>query len=570
MRPSRHQRFGLCVAAWLGAWGATLCAQEDLAEAPAAIVHESLEITAVTVPVRVELDGGATAPPLRADEVVVREGGEARRVVSLVRLASAAASAAPPAAPREVVPATLPEPARAARIAVYVDVPMSNSQSLGAAMRRLAGQADELVAAGEVEVVVADPAPATVLAPTRDARRLRDALRELSGRGAVASVVERIRRSVLSGEAGVTRHRDLLRARAAEEVRVVAERRLRLALWAASTPSFGRPRFLFLVSGVYDSDPSDFYLDRLEGGGSGGGSGGAIVRQSVTDSMLLETDLKALRQGRSESDLGSDLAALGWMTFPVAYSDLGFDTFGGADEAGHSRFLAMARGATSPLGGPSAFLFADPLAGWSTVAAPTGGEVLASDKALRDAVRDLGGLYLLTYERSGPAGAAVRTLELESRRPGARLHSLAKVGEATPEGVAALATGALLAGSEPERDLPLVIGPPRWVADGEVPSLLLEIRVDVSDLRAATGAELGRELRLTLALPTTTGSVDVRQQRLAAPPGAPRWHFSLRVRVAPSAERIALRLEDLATGLRGGAVVAVPPRPGSPPPLGSD
>lgn len=84
------------------------------------------------------------------------------------------------------------------------------------------------------------------------------------------------------------------------------------------------------------------------------------------------------------------------------------------------------------------------------------------------------------------------------------------------------------------------------------------------------GAELGRELRLTLALPTSTGSVEVRQQRLTAPPGAPRWHFSLRVRLEPSAGRIALRLEDLATGLRGGAVVTVPARPEGPAPLGPD
>jgi len=542
-------------------WGALVAGQEVPAEIPAATVYENLEITAITVPVRVELGKGASQLPLRADEVVVREGGEPRRIVSLVRLAGAATESPVAGGVATPVPGSAARTERPVRIAVYVDVPMSNTQSLAAAVRRLAGQADELVAVGEVEVVVADPMPATLLPPTREARRLRDALRGLADRGAAASVVERIRRTVLVGEAGVSRHRDLLRARAAEEVRVVAERRLRLALWAASTPSFGRPRFLFLVSGVYDSDPTDFYLDRLEGGGRGGGSGGALVRQSVTDEMLLETDLRALRQGQNESDLGSDLAALGWMTFPVAYSDLGFDTFGGADEAGHSRFVAMARGATSPLGGPSAFLFADPLAGWSTVAAPTGGEVLASDKALRDAVRELGDLYLLTYERTGVPEGAVRDLELESRRSGARLHSLARVGEATPEGVSALATGALLAGSEPERDLPLEVVPARWVVDGEEPSLVLELGVDVSGLRAAAGAELGRELRLTLALPTEAGSVEIRQLRLAAPPNAPRWHFGLRVRVPASAGRLALRLEDLATGLRGSAVVSVPAGP---------
>lgn len=518
-------------------------------------MRESLEIRVVTIPVRVELAKGSSDAPLRADEVVVREGEEARRVVSLVPLARAAGPAPEAPAPARVA-AREASTERPARIAIYVDVPMTDSRRLAAALRRLAGQSDELVAAGAVEVVLADPAPETVLAPTRDARGLRAALRELSGRGAAASVVERIRRSVLSGEAGVARHRDLLRARAAEEVRAVAERRLRLALWAASKPSFGRPRFLFLVSGVYDSDPTGFYLARLEGGDSSGGSGRTIVRESATDAMLLEKDLQALRQGGRETDLGSDLAALGWMTFPVTYSDLGFDTLGGAEEPGHSRFVAMGRGASSQ-GGLAAFLFSDPLAGWSTVAAPTGGEVLASDKALRDAVRNLGGLYLLSFERVGAPRSEVRPLEVESLRPGAELRTLSRIGEATPEGLAALATGALLAGGEPERDLPLEILSARWREDAER-VLRLELGVDVAELRSAVGPGLGRELRLTLALPADGGALDVRQLRLAAPPGAPRWHFSLSVRVTPAADRVALRLEDLATGLRGGAVLAVP------------
>lgn len=518
-------------------------------------MRESLEIRVVTVPLRVELERSDREAPLRADEVVVREGGEARRVVSLVSLAVAAEAvpSGPAAAPGEPVAAGGEPPAR---IAIYVDVPMTDSQHLAAAVRRLAGQAEELVAAGAVEIVLADPTPETVLAPTRDARAVRSALRDLAGRGAAMSLVERIRRSVLTGESGVTRHRDLLRARAAEEVRVVAERRLRLGLWAASSPSFGRPRFLFLLSGVYDSDPVPFYLARLEGGDDSGGGGGTIVRQSVTDAMLLERDLRDLGQGARESDLGSDLSALGWMTFPVAYSDLGFDTLGGAEEPGHTRFVALGQGA-SKQGGLSAFLFTDPLAGWSTVATPTGGEVIASDKALRNAVRELGGLYLLRFERSGTPRSEVLPLEIESLRPGAKLRSLSRVGEATPEGLSALATGALLTGAAVERDLPLEVLSTRW-RDAAEEVLLVELGVDVADLRAAAGPELGRELRLTIASPAEGGALDVRQQRLAAPPGAPRWHFTLAVRLASGSDRVALRLEDLATGLRGSAIVPVP------------
>ena len=537
---------------------AALLSAQPPSEPPAATLHETIEVTAVTVAVRVEGGAGRGEAPLAAGDLVVREDGAERRVVSLVPLAALAGP--PPAAPAAAAAppdAAAPPPgeARATRVAIYLDVPMTSARALAAALRRLADLADRLVAAGEVEVVLADPEPRRVVAPTRDARALAAGLRALVGRGGARTAVEQIRLPLLRGEDDLGGHRDQLVQRAQEEVRFVAGRRLRLAVWAGSTPSYGRPRILYLVSGGYDSDPRDFYLERLRTPG-GGASGGTLVREPVSERTLLESDLERLVQGPAEATLGGDLATLGWLVFPVAFGDLGFETFGGAEEPGDSRWLGMARGSTYGTTGAEPLLFTHPLAGWTTFAAPTGGTALGSERDLARAVRGLGDLCLLTYERSGPLTGATHRLAVEVRRPGFAVHAPARVSEGTPESAAAVATVRRLAGGPPEGDLPVVLDVAASRGEGAERELTIAIRVAVEGLAAAVGPSFGRAVRVTLAAPDGSGSANVLQKLTAAGAGATgAWTFELTARVPAGARELAVRVEDLASGLAGSAVL---------------
>ena len=536
-------------------------------EPPAATIHDVVEITAVTVAVRVEPRRGHGPVRLAPADVTVREDGERRRVVSLVRLADQAdpgapepSAAAASAAATEAAPGpeeTPPDAAAPTRIAIYVDVPMASAVTLRSSLARLRVLAGELTRLGEVEIAVADPDPVVELEPTRDAAQVRRVLHRLASRGNALSGIERIRLPVLRGEEDVGRHRDLLLARAREEARFVRSRQTRLGVWAASTPSLGRPRILFLVSGAYDEDPRDFYLDRLEAGSRSGSAGGTLVREPVSQRTLLETDLRNLVHGSDDESLGSDLATLGWMVFPVATADLGLESFGSAEEPGDSRWLAMARGASERSSGAPPFLFTHPLSGWTALAGPSGGEVLGTDRQVTRAVRALGDVFLLTYERTGPPTGVTHRLEVEIPGSGLEVHAPRVVSEGTPESVAGLAAARLLSGGEPAADLPVVLGVASEVRIDDRRELHLAVAVDVKALAPLMGPTFGSAVRLTVAVPTPDGGVRVLQRLAAAPPGSALWRFDLTVDAPPDAERLALAVEELATGMRGGAVLGL-------------
>jgi hypothetical protein len=543
-------------------------------QGPATTIHEVLQITAVTVPVRFETKKGHDPVVVAPEDVTVREDGEIRNVVSLVRLADQAAATEPAtdaaetaaagAAAAEPGPEETAESAPApTRIAIYVDVPMTTAAALRSSLQRLRMLAEHLTRLGEVEITVADPDPVVALEPTRDTREVRRVLHELSYRGGGLSGIERIRLPVLRGEEDVGRHRDLLLARAREEVRFVGSRQMRLGVWAASTPSLGRPRILFLVSGGFDEDPRDFYLDRLENT-SAPGSRGSNLRESVSQRTLLETDLRELARGPEDEALGSDLAALGWLVFPVVEADIGWNSFNGADEPGLSHWLAMARGATQLSTAGPPLPFSHPLAGWSGVAAPSGGEVLGTDRQVERSVRALGDVYLLTYERSGPPTGATHRLSVEIRGSDALVHAPRQVSEGTPESVAGLAAVRLLQGGVPESDLPVKLGQLSDVRVDGRREVHLAAAVDVGSLLPVVGPSFGGSVRLTLAVTAPKGAVRVLQRLASAPHGSPLWRFDLTVQPPPGASRVALTVEDLGSGLRGGAVLELPAADGEP------
>ena len=209
-------------------------------------------------------------------------------------------------------------PARAAgdgRVVLYFDLSVGGPAGATAAAQALSAQADALVALGPVQVVLADPLPATVLPPTVDPAAVRarlDALgRDLPGAGAL----EALRRDF--ADDGATARQDpdayaeLVGDYLDEEEELIGNVEAGLTAWtsaaggAAATTGpagAGGGGVFVLVADGFDLDPARFYL-RGQGGGRSGGLGGESALQ------------------RANRSLAGQLAAGGWRVVALALGE---------------------------------------------------------------------------------------------------------------------------------------------------------------------------------------------------------------------------------------------------------
>jgi len=547
LRPIAAGRVALLALVALAALAFTARAEaQGRAEEAPPTVHERVDVTAVTVPVRAEfLSGpkGALSPQLSARDLSVTEDGVPRRVVSLLQLSEAVAGPARQAGGEPVAPAGGPLP----RIVLYVDPRLVGAPRLRELLRAAEEKVDRLVAVGSVEVIVAEAEPRTVAGPGHEPGELRRALRALAARAGALGPIERIRRDLWRGLGeGTLGVRQLLAARAAEEAAILRDRRRVLVSWAAGAGVSGAPRVLFVVSGPYDADLADFYLGVFERRAGRAGADGA-----AGETALLRSDLRALHQGPLDEELGRLLSDLGWMVFAAAPADLAHSSFGGADESGHGRWVAFGRGSQGGAAGSPQFLFDHPLAGWGNVARATGGEALGSPEALREALGGVGELLLLTYERPHAPDGSVHELRVEAE--GWRLAAPTRIAEGTPESAAGIAAVELLSCKGPAGDLALTLDLAAAAAEDSRREVRVRVRADVARTAGVAAPGFGRAVRLSLAVETPGAPPRVLHQQTLPVPVADgtAWLFDLDVALEPGATRIAVRIEDLTTGLWG-------------------
>lgn len=512
--------------------------------------RERLQITAVAVPVRVTRKEGAEGPP-PLESIVVREGGELRTVLSLEPMLApepgegAEPSGGPePALPSDSLPSPIQQAPQPATIYIYVDVPMAGRAVVDAAVRRLDLWMKDFCSIGRVSLVVADPGAVEVVPPTRVVKRLRSAVRDLPLRASARGRIERFRTEVLRSSADLGRSAPLIRSLAAQEAAILLERRKELVLWAAKQQGRTGPKLLLLVSGAYDSDPTEFYLDRYRAG---------VDRMS--ERAALEADLARLSQGQSEAEFARDLAALGWMVFPMVPADTGFSEFGSAAVGGSAVWQAMARGALGGGSPPPAFLFTHPLSGWSTAARTTGGEVLASDAALRSFVRGAEDLYILAYQRTGVPSGRVFRLGVSTSDPRFEMAAPQWTAEGTPEGLAALRALEVAESGETSGDLHYEVDAVEVVEDPDPSSeggAILRARISISGI--PEGVKFGEAWRAAAVIVEKSGRVQVRAH--AASGRHPLLNLTLRI--PETTERVGLFFEDLETGMWGSVQIPVP------------
>lgn len=510
-----------------------------------------LDVVAVKLLVRLpKHEDSGSKSQMAASDLVVFENDQERRVLDLQVLSELSKEAPQNSAPGPAATVAYSP----VRFAFYVDVPFASHRALQSTYIALERWLDDIAALGTIELIVANPRPVERLSATRDARAVRKVMRDLRNESSARSEVERVRSGVLRGGVPDSR-RQVLRYLAAEESRFLRERAIHLAQWAAQDVHRGEVRILFLISGAFDADPADFYLARL-----------APDPDDLSDRARLAADLAELRQTRLYGSLARDLGALGWAVFPIVSSEVGFSSIGSAAENGHSRWLAFARGA-SPSLNMSPFMFTDPLGAWQEMARVTGGTVLSSARLVADSLRNLGGLAVLTYERTGePVGRAF-SVEVRSRVTGKRLPASLWRAEGTPEELAALRGIQQLATNDSIGELKLNARmlDSQPAADG---SRTITVAGSIS-APSGTFGEIGTRrptLRLTV-VPEAVGGQPKAQHRIVESfgVGSTGATFTAMIHVVAKVERVALVAEDLASGMWGGALVQLlEPPPGKP------
>ncbi len=201
--------------------------------------------------------------------------------------------------PRQVVGAELPGASgdrSPTRIVLYFDLVLAADGDVAWSADRLLEHLDDLVSRGEVELVVADPRPRTLVYPTRDAEALQDALVQLSLRpeGDDALVSLRLQALQEIQAAAPDELEALGRLDAAREAALVQERldTLLLALVERGAEA-GPRRGVFLTAGGFDLSPVT-------------AAGGAESRAALAPAVR---------------ELSEALAAYGWLLEPLVRTE---------------------------------------------------------------------------------------------------------------------------------------------------------------------------------------------------------------------------------------------------------
>jgi Ca-activated chloride channel family protein len=492
----------------------------------------------VEIPVEVWAQKGELRRELTPADFAVSEGGEPRRVLSVAPLGG--------------------EPWR---FVVYVDRVLSGTRSVRAASGAIAERLQALVGLGTVELVVAEPEPRVVVEATRDAKAFDEALSRLfllgEGRDDARQARQRFRER-LGRRAEDDDPVELVEEAVADEARLVRRQQERLATWLAGRER-GRPSVLFLVSDGFDLDPRGFYL--------------AEIPRAEAPPRLAET-LAANVLDRDTLETARLAAALGWTVFPLPMGDESLPDVRRWRPTSSPRVpIGVAMTLPGPKGTgaagekpelPLPTLLA-PREALRWLAEASGGAVLTSRAEVAGAIARLRSRWLVAYETSRPEAGPSRSVEVIILDPKLAIRARRWEGPRHLEEVAALRARGALAGEDEPGTLQVGAQVRRAPVAGDVgvrqeDQGLLEVRLDDDSLPALSA---DARWRLSLALPAEDaegGNAEVSHRLLAAgdlvadPDG---WTWRGTLPLTADTERLAVVVEDLASGAWGGDVAAL-------------
>jgi len=214
---------------------------------------------------------------------------------------------------------------------------------------------------------------------------------------------------------------------------------------------------------------------------------------------------------------------------------------------------------------------ADPAAALGLLAGATGGETVLDPTALPAALARLGRRVRLEFTSVQPAGSEPLALAVRAERPGLTVRAPEWIGGATPLAVSALRARRLAAGEEAPGGLAVkavVELPP--AGEAAAPARL-EARVAVEEASPDAGddgeagaaggtreaAALGEAPRVTVVAVGAEGELRVEHHRAEARREAGTLVLALPLALEADADRVAVVVEDLATGRWGGALAGL-------------
>lgn len=463
-------------------------------------------------------------------------------------------------------------------VVLYLDSVLASDDELRRAGVVLAEHADALTALGTVEVVRAAPEPRPVLPPTRDPAAVDAALSQIALGAGDGDALRSLRRRTFQRLTHLRQRRDLdpggddaladLIAQAVgEEVSLVQRQQDLMLSWLAGQGSgtAGR-RLVILVSGGYDLEARQFYLQQLP--------------EELRGSLAPAAPRLPLEGPTHEWVTG--ITALGWMALPLqltASAELETDEAGraydrfqeaSADSGAESSPAPRAWQTTSLrkirrqlLGEddevePQGPLLLAPHRPLEELAAASGGLRIGDRQQLTAALEELGHGAVLT----APSGDSRSSLPLlvESRRPGLRVQGPLWTASEVPTAVAAARARLLLAGRESEGDLQLAASLVASAAEGDSRITAQADLLPVAEARAATAGDgiLERPVavRWTIAQGTSRGPTSLSYEtRRVEDPTLP-VELDLPVELVPGADRVAVVVEALDGSGWGGTLAA--------------
>ncbi len=504
------------------------------------------------------LDAKGNAPgDLTAGDLEVREGDNLLPVVGL------GAADAP------------------SRVVIYFDQALSSSGVLKRAASGLAAMSRQLVELGEVEVVTAADVPEMTLA-SRDELVIQETLSRAaltdSGERRVLEIRQRVLRelrlsSPASAAPGPEEIADLITAGIEEELELIRERQHQLIHWA-SQPAHRQaggaagsdgPALLMWVTDGFDLDPVGFYLQVLD--------------PETTRTIIPRVSRLESLDGSSRQ-LAQTLAALGWTVMPVAIA--ASETEAAGLEYAPIEVDAERGGTTSAPGitlrpgslfgrrreaeedkAPAASLI-EPRAPLALLAEASGGEVITTDRALRDAVFRFAGRFELSYRSALSPETAAERLEVRALRPGLTVRARRWVSPGIPDQVAEVRLRRLLAGIEDDGGFDVAAVLKLLEGDAEEEEQAgtaaeIEARLELRELETATAEGSRKELdealfRVTLAIAAAGREPRLEREVVAAENlrQLEEWRYRTRLDLPSDATEVAVLIEDLSGGGWGG------------------
>jgi hypothetical protein len=528
---------------------------------------EKVEINVRTIlVVATDAKGKPVERPLAVEDVAVLEDGVPARILAVepVRALKAGETAKPKVATAPGAPAAgiaeSPPIERVSQV-LYLDASLLQKQSVKKVCEMVGENLEPILARGPLEIVLADPEPASVLASSSRAAAVREALALLARKAHGRDRLYDVRTDFIPGasaKSAMGSDADKLsrttRAKMAmqEEVQLVRQSLEALQRWAAARLD-RNPAVLYLATDGFDLVLSDFYRNYLV-------TPGDSQAQAQAEQVRMEFDrqIPAL-----VAQAETALANQGLMTIPMAIG--GTEAFlGNMPSVTGKRPLADMR---NPISDNPTFLFVRPLEPLRQVAAATGGEVVTREAVFLEALDRLSNAVAITYRMEKPPDGLPHRLEVKSRREGVVIRASRSVMSGNADLVASA-----------RKTLQVLEEPPKAEAP-QSGGLPVEARVRLTDVKKngrrvgvlRVSAELANiagalekvgpgRIRITLAVQAAGSRPFLHHDEMDLSrddPGS-SWLYEAPFEWPPEAQRVAVTVEELKTGTRGAAVADLP------------